>query len=109
MKMSNDTYSVLFQANRTTERYYRDSSGWLKVSSRGRVFRMTAEQVLNHLLPALAFSDQLGLTVTVEHYERPYWQLVAEAADESRLRPRVSRLPAIGDDSAPGFGAHILG
>ena len=37
-----------------TERYYRDEKGWLKVSARGRKFRMTAEQVLNHLLPALS-------------------------------------------------------
>ena len=52
MKKTNDTYSILFEAKRTTERYYRDGTGWLKVSSRGRVFRMTAEQVLNHLLAA---------------------------------------------------------
>ena len=83
MKKTNDTYSILFETNRTTERYYRDGTGWLKVSSRARVFRMTAEQVLNHLLPALAFSDELGLTVTVEHYDRPYWQIVAESAAES--------------------------
>jgi hypothetical protein len=37
---------------------------------------MTAEQVLNHVLPALAFGDNLGLEVTVEHYERPYWETV---------------------------------
>jgi hypothetical protein len=37
-----------------TERYYRDKVGWLKVSARGRKFRMTAEQVLNHVLPAMA-------------------------------------------------------
>jgi hypothetical protein len=74
MKMTNDTYCVVFQAKRTTERYYRDKAGWLKISSRGRVFRMTAEQVLNHLLPALAFGDAKGLRVAVEHYESPYWQ-----------------------------------
>jgi hypothetical protein len=34
--------------------FYRDKAGWLKVSARGRKFRMTAEQVLNHVLPALA-------------------------------------------------------
>jgi hypothetical protein len=38
---------------------------------------MTAEQVLNHLLPALAFGDGLDLKVTVEHYDRPYWKTVA--------------------------------
>ena len=37
-----------------TERYYRDKAGWLKISASGRTFRMTAEQVLNHVLPALA-------------------------------------------------------
>lgn len=37
-----------------TEKYYKDKDGWLKISARGRKFRMTAEQVLNHLLPALS-------------------------------------------------------
>lgn len=37
---------------------------------------MTAEQVLNHLLPALAFGDSSGLKVTIEHYERPYWETI---------------------------------
>ena len=36
------------------QRYFRDKAGWLKVSASGRTFRMTAEQVLNHVLPALA-------------------------------------------------------
>jgi hypothetical protein len=74
MKKTNDTYCITFKGKNITERYYRDSEGWLKISSRGRVFRATAEQVLNHLLPALAFSDKLGLTVTVDHYDEPYWQ-----------------------------------
>jgi GNAT superfamily N-acetyltransferase len=74
MKMTNDTYCVVLRGRRTMERYYRDKDGWLKVSSRGRVFRMTAEQVLNHLLPALAFAGRLGLTVEVRHYDGPYLQ-----------------------------------
>ena len=41
------------------------------------MFRLTAEQVLNHLLPALVVGDSLGLKVTVEHYERPYWETIA--------------------------------
>ena len=81
MKMTNDTYCVTFHGKRTTERYYRDRHGWVKVSNRGRVFRMTAEQVLNHLLPALAFGERLSLTVTVEHTETPYWQSPAAQAD----------------------------
>jgi hypothetical protein len=74
VKKTNDTYCVVFRGKRMTERYYRDKTGWLKVSARGRQFRMTAEQVLNHLLPALAFEDDLGLMVSVEHYDGPYWK-----------------------------------
>lgn len=74
MKKTNDTYCVVLKGKSTTERYYRDEAGWLKVSSRGRHFRATAEQVLNHLLPALAFGDELKLKVMVEHYNRPYWE-----------------------------------
>ncbi len=38
MKMTNDTYCVVFRGKRTTERYFRDNTGWMKVSSRGRCF-----------------------------------------------------------------------
>lgn len=81
MKMTNDTYCVTLRGKRTTERYYRDEHGWVKVSTRGRVFRATAEQVLNHLLPALAFSERLKLSVEVEHTDVPYWQTPAAQAD----------------------------
>jgi len=74
MKKTNDTYCIVLNGKNITERYYRDKDGWLKISNQGRVFRATAEQVLNHLLPALSFGDRLSLTVTVEHYEEPYWK-----------------------------------
>ena len=51
-----------------TERYFRDKTGWHKMSARGRTFQMTAEQVLNHLLPALA-GIKPNLIVKVEHHE----------------------------------------
>jgi len=54
MNLTNDSYVISIGTKNFTERYYRDKSGWLKVSARGRTFRMTAEQVLNHLLPAVA-------------------------------------------------------
>jgi len=76
MRMTNDTYCIVFRGKKTHERYYRDETGWLKLSSRDRVFRMTAEQVLNHLLPTLAFGETKGLTVTVEHHDTPYWERV---------------------------------
>jgi hypothetical protein len=68
MKLTNDSYVILIHTGTGTERYLRDRAGWVKVSTRGRTFRATAEQVLNHLLPALA-GVKPGLTVTVEHHE----------------------------------------
>jgi hypothetical protein len=83
MKKTNDSYCVVFKGRRTIERYYRDQDGWLKISARGRHFRMTAEQVLNHLLPALAFSEELGLSVHVEHFDTPYWQTLNSSTPEA--------------------------
>jgi hypothetical protein len=69
MKLTNDSYVILIGTQTFTERYYRDRNGWLKVSARGRKFRMTAEQVLNHILPAVA-GIKPNLTITVEHHDR---------------------------------------
>ena len=68
MNLTNESYVIRLATRNFSERYYRDKSGWSKVSARGRKFRMTAEQVLNHLLPALA-GLKPGLTVNVEHHE----------------------------------------
>jgi hypothetical protein len=67
MKLTNDSYVILIGTKNFTERYYRDKTGWLKVSARGRTFRMTAEQVLNHVLPALA-GIKPNVTIKVEHH-----------------------------------------
>jgi hypothetical protein len=71
MNLTNDSYTILISTTTWTERYYRDKAGWLKVSARGRKFRATAEQVLNHLLPALA-GVKPGLTIKVEHHDQPF-------------------------------------
>jgi len=68
MKLTNDSYVIFIRTKNFKERYYRDKTGWLKVSARGRRFRMTAEQVLNHILPALA-GIKPNLTIKVEHHE----------------------------------------
>lgn len=65
MKLTNDSYVILIGTENFTERYYRDASGWLKMSARGRKFRATAEQVLNHVLPVLA-GIKSNLTINVE-------------------------------------------
>jgi len=69
MDLSNESYVILIGTRNFTERYYRNRTGWVKVSARGRTFRMTAEQVLNHVLPALA-GIKPNVTITVEHHPR---------------------------------------
>ena len=54
MKLTNDRYTIFLGTKNFTEQYFRDKKGWVKISARGKEFRMTAEQVLNHLLPALS-------------------------------------------------------
>jgi len=66
MRLTNDSYTILIGTKNFTERYYRDKKGWLKISARGRKFRMTAEQVLNHLLPAVA-GIKPNLIIKVEY------------------------------------------
>jgi len=68
MNLTNDSYVILISTRTSTERYYRDRTGWLKVSSRGHMFRATAEQVLNHLLPVLA-GIKPNLAIKVEHHD----------------------------------------
>ena len=66
MKLTNGSYTILISTKNFTERYCRDTKGWLKVSARGKTFRMTAKQVLNHLLPAVS-GVKPNLTVKVEY------------------------------------------
>ena len=68
MRLTNDSYVILIGTKNFTERYYRDKTGWLKASARGRTFRMTAEQILNHVLPALA-GIKPNVTIKVEHHD----------------------------------------
>jgi hypothetical protein len=68
MRLTNDSYTILIGTKNFTERYFRDKKGWLKVSYRGKTFRMTAEQVLNHILPALS-GIKRNLIIKVEHRE----------------------------------------
>lgn len=68
MNLKNESYVIHMGTKNFTEKYYRDKKGWLKVSARGRKFRMTAEQVLNHLLPAVA-GVKPNVILKVEHRE----------------------------------------
>lgn len=54
MKLTNDSYIISMGTTNFTEKYYKDEKDWVKISAKGNKFRMTAEQLLNHLLPAIA-------------------------------------------------------
>jgi hypothetical protein len=66
MKRTNSSYTIFIGTKHFTERDYHDKAGWLKVSASGRTFRMTAEQVLNHILPAVAHIKP-NLTIKVKY------------------------------------------
>lgn len=68
MNLKNDSYIIYMGTKNFTEKYYKDKKGWLKISARGKKLRMTAEQVLNHLLPAVA-GIKSNLILKVEHRE----------------------------------------
>jgi hypothetical protein len=70
MNLTNESYVIRISTKNHTELYYRDEDGWMRVSTRGRTFRATAEQVLNHVLPALA-GIRSGAIIKVEHHEDP--------------------------------------
>lgn len=68
MKLTNDSYTIYIGTKNFTETYFKDEKGWVKISARGKQFRMTAEQVLNHLLPAIA-DIKPNVIWKVEHHE----------------------------------------
>ncbi len=69
MNLKNESYVIYMGTENFTEKYYREKEGWVKISARGKKFKMTAEQVLNHLLPAVA-GVKPGLILKVEHDEK---------------------------------------
>ncbi len=66
MRLTNDSYVIFISNKNWKESYFREKDGWVKVSARANKFKATPEQVLNHLLPALA-GVKPNLTVKVEH------------------------------------------
>ncbi|MDD2822559.1 MAG: hypothetical protein PHQ59_00595 [Candidatus Daviesbacteria bacterium] len=68
MNLKNESYVILMGTKNFTEKYYKDKNGWVKISAKGNKFQMTAEQVLNHLLPAIA-GIKPNLILKVEHQE----------------------------------------
>lgn len=66
----------------STQIYRKDNNGWTQTSSNGIVRRMTAEQLLSHLLPPLTAGNKSHLIVRVER--RKSVKKDAERAEDNR-------------------------
>jgi hypothetical protein len=84
MRLTNDCYLVTLQFNSGVEHYYRDGDRWTKLTTRGRRMPATAEQVMNHLLPALA-GVKSGIEVQVRH--RDLSEEASQTLDRLRSGP----------------------
>jgi hypothetical protein len=87
MRLTNDCYLVTLQFNGGVEHYFRDSDCWAKLTARGRRMPASAEQVMNHLLPALA-GVKPGIEVVVRHRD------LSEEAGHTLDRLRRGEAPA---------------
>ncbi|MBA3274013.1 MAG: hypothetical protein H0T11_09110 [Chthoniobacterales bacterium] len=69
--MKNTDYVIRIATRRGRSwTYLKEADTWTQTTPNGRVRRMTAEQLLSHLLPPLA-KDQSHLNVTVEPKIQP--------------------------------------
>ena len=74
MTLRNTQFRITF-SSKTGRLYYRfakDSGGWYQITAAGNRHKATAEQVLNHVLPALAEVEpgtrlKPGVKMTVEY------------------------------------------
>lgn len=80
MNLTNESYVIKISFKGSTEYYYKDNNCWYKVSTRGRKFRATAEQVLNHVLPAIA-GVKPNVTIEIEHYEDPGKRILPDSVE----------------------------
>lgn len=70
MNLTNESYLVKIRGISATEYYFKENGSWFKVSYKGRRHKATAEQILNHVLPAIA-GVKPNISIIVEHYDDP--------------------------------------
>ena len=64
--MKNDECTIyIMKGEKCINKFKKDRSGWSLTISTARAFPCTCEQMVSHLLPALAFGSRNGLTVKV--------------------------------------------
>lgn len=70
--MGNTGYIIrITTKNGRTWKYLKEGNTWKQVGPTGRVHRLTAEQLLSHLLPPLA-ADQPGISVMIARRRGKY-------------------------------------
>jgi hypothetical protein len=74
MTLRNTEFRIVFSSKAGRLYYYfaRDGEGWYQITAAGSRHKATAEQVLNHVLPALAETEpgirlKPGVKMTVEY------------------------------------------
>lgn len=62
MTLRNTEFGITFSSKTSRSYYYfaKDAGGWYQVTAAGNRRKATAEQVLNHVLPALMSSSEHG-------------------------------------------------
>ena len=65
MKNTECTICISTRRGRTWT-YRRDKDGWAQTGPTGRVHRLTAEQLLSHILPPLAAGNRSHVSVRAE-------------------------------------------
>jgi hypothetical protein len=64
--MKNDECTIyIMKGKKCMNKFRKDRTGWSLTIAAGRVFPCTCEQMVSHLLPALAFGSRKGITVKV--------------------------------------------
>ena len=67
--MKNEECTIyIMKGEKCLNKFKKDRSGWNLTIATGRVFSCTCEQMVSHLLPALALGSRNGITVKVVPY-----------------------------------------
>jgi hypothetical protein len=68
--MKNDECTIyIITKNGTRQSFRKEKNSWMQTSSKGIVRRCTAEQVLSHMLPAIAYGH-VALRVEPDNQEK---------------------------------------
>ena len=69
--MKNNDCIIYITTKRGSKQVYcKDKKGWTQKSSKGIIRRMTAEQLLSHILPPLAVKSKSKVTLRVERRKK---------------------------------------